>query len=106
MSRLLLALFTLSVAKTQHIVSELNALEKNFKVCSLQRTSKKHLFNIGLSFRADLEDFDTVRLRKKYSKYYKILTQHYQGVNFLEKTLDLIYSANESCQSLPFFEKT
>jgi hypothetical protein len=96
-------LFRLSAANIQHIESELSALEKNFKVCSLQRTSKKHLFNIGLSFRADLEDFDTLCLRKKYSKYYKILTQNYQGVNFLERTLDLIYSANESCQSLPFF---
>ena len=39
--------FTLSIPSAdvaQHLKSELDLLEKNFKICSLQRTSKKHLF--------------------------------------------------------------
>lgn len=81
--------------RVQQAKDELEALECRFKTCSIKCTSKKHWFQIGLSFRADLTDRDTQQLQKKYSHCYKILNKPYQGANFLEKTLELIYLANE-----------
>jgi hypothetical protein len=97
--------FTLSKPSIQHaqqLEGELDALESHFKICSVKQISKKHLFSFGISFRADLADVETKQLQKKYSHYYRVLPKQYRSVNFLEKTLELIYLANESRQSLGF----
>jgi hypothetical protein len=74
---------------------ELDAIEKIFKRCGIDYVSKKNLFNSGLGFRADFSDPETVSLQKKYIKCHKELTKSYQNTTFLEKTLELIYLANQ-----------
>jgi len=57
--------------------------------------TRKFSFNLSLNFRADYSDPETIALQEKYAKYKKLLTKNYLESNFLEKTLELIYHANE-----------
>lgn len=94
--------FTLSkpsIQRTQQLEDELDALESRFKICSVKHVSKKHLFSFGISFRGDPTDAETQQLQKKYSHFYRVLPKQYHRVNFLEKTLELIYLASK--QFLP-----
>ena len=87
-------LYQPSLHRISLLQEELTALEKSLKICSLGLRSKRHLFNIGVGFRGRLADLETMRLQEKYTESHRLLTMSYRNVDFLEKTLELIYSAN------------
>lgn len=69
-------------------------LKKRFRGGFQDHVSKKFLFHLGVGFRSDLSDPETLSLQKKYSDCHKQLTQEYNGAAFLEKTLELIIKAD------------
>lgn len=73
---------------------ELTHLESFFNGGMKDHRSRKLLFHLGLGFRVDLTDQETINLKEKYTEYYKKLAQSYEHANFLEKTLELIMQAD------------
>jgi hypothetical protein len=80
--------------RLKRLEAELTALEGFFRTGIKDHVTRKFLFNIGLGFRADFSDPETLFLQKKYAELYKRLTATYEGADFLEKTLELICIAD------------
>jgi hypothetical protein len=85
-----------SPGRLKNLKDELAALEDIFKIGMKDHVSRKFLFSIGLGFRVNISDPETAFLREKYTEFYQKLVQAYQGVTFLEKTLELIYAADNA----------
>jgi len=82
--------------RLRSLEAELAALESFFIGGMHTAVSGKFFFNIGLGFRADFSDLETLFLQKKYAELHKELTRAYEGEVFLEKTLELICIADET----------
>jgi len=89
-----LTLKKLSPERFRSLENELAVLEKSFSGGIKDHVSRRFLFNIGLSFRTNPSDPETLLLQKKYATLYKQLVHAYTGAPFLEKTLELIYTAD------------
>lgn len=96
MGRLDFTLEKPSPDRLKSLQDELTELERSFKGGMKDHASRKFLFNIGLGFRVNFSDPDTLLLQKKYTRLYKMLTHAYQSADFLEKTLELIYLADNT----------
>jgi len=84
-----------STDRLRNLEEELASLQRSFTGKMHIPISRKFFFNIGLGFRADFSDPETLSLQKKYAELHKKLTQEYQGRIFLEKTLELICEADK-----------
>jgi hypothetical protein len=82
--------------RLKSLEDELAALEGFFNVGIKNHVTRKFLFNIGLSFRADFSDPETFLLQQKYTELHKKLAQTYRDAVFLEKTLELICIADNT----------
>jgi hypothetical protein len=83
-----------SPERLKNLHNELAALEKVFTGGMNSRVSRRFFFNIGLGFRVNFADPETLFLKKKYAELHKKLTQTYESAAFLEKTLELICLAD------------
>lgn len=81
--------------RLRNLEEELSVLQTSLSGKIHVPVSRKFCFNIGLGFRANFSDPETLFLQKKYAQLHKRLTQEYQGRVFLEKTLELICSADK-----------
>ena len=95
MGRLNFTLEKPSPDRLRGLEKELADLEQSFTVETHVPISRKFCFNIGLGFRANFSDPETLLLQKKYSELHKQLAQAYEGAAFLEKTLELICIADQ-----------
>ena len=82
--------------RLKSLEDEFAVLERFFNGRIRDHTTRKFLFNIGLSFRASFSDPETIFLQKKYAELHKKLAQMYEGAVFLEKTLELICIADNA----------
>ena len=96
MGRLGFTLEKPSSDRLRSLEEELTALERVFVGGIHTPVSRKFFFNIGLGFRANFSDPETLFLQKKYAELHKKLTRAYEGRVFLEKTLELICAADEA----------
>ncbi len=96
MGRLGFTLKKPSAAHLKKLEHELAALEAFFKIGIRDHVSRRFLFNTGLGFRVDVSNPETWLLQKQYTKLHKKLTRTYQGISFLEKTLELIRAADNA----------
>lgn len=83
-----------SADRLKCLEEEWSDLKKFFKVGIKDHSSQTCLFHYGVGFRADFSDVETTALQRKYTKYHKKITAAYDNANFLEKTFELILSAN------------
>ena len=90
------SLTTPSVDQLKELEAEAALLEKSFVSGANKHLHRKFLFNLGVGFRALLSDPETSFLQQKYTAFHKKITQAYERANFLEKTLQLIISADNS----------
>ncbi len=95
MDRLDFTLEKPSPDRLRSLEEELAALERSFTGVR-DHVSRKFRFHIGLGFRANVSDPETLLLQKKYAELYKTLAQAYEGTAFLEKTLELICAADKA----------
>jgi hypothetical protein len=94
--------FTLNTptpTRFKNLQDELATLERSFNVGMRDHVSRKLLFHLGVGFRVDFSDPETIFLQDKYTNYHKKLTQFYENANFLERTLELIIQADCAKQS-------
>jgi hypothetical protein len=85
-----------SPERLKNLKDELAVLKRSFTGGIHTPVSRKFFFNIGLGFRANFSDPETLFLQKKYAELHKKLTQAYEGATFLEKTLELICIADDA----------
>lgn len=91
-----------SSARFRELEQELVQLENSFTGRIRDHVSRKFLFNVGVGFRADASDPETLELQENYTTFHKKITQTYKSGNFLEKTLELIILADNQVNKTPF----
>jgi hypothetical protein len=96
MGRLDFTLERPSADRLKSLEQEFTTLKRTFTGGIHTPVSRKFFFNIGLGFRADFSDPETLFLQKKYAELHKKLTQAYEETAFLEKTLELICIADKT----------
>lgn len=90
-------LYKPSPERRAELKKEWNDIETSFGVIGKRViVSRKFRFTSKVGFRADNSDPETAVLKKKYQDCQKKLAQTYQGVDFLEKTLELIKLADSN----------
>lgn len=96
LGRLRFTLIDPSSTYLKKLKNKLDYLESSFNGGMKDHQSRKFLFHLGLGFRVDPSEPETMDLKKKYTEYYKKLAQSYEHASFLEKTLELIVQADRS----------
>lgn len=85
-----------SADRMQMLKAELSSVENVLRGRINPRKTRKFFFNIGLGFRANFSDPETIQLQRKYGELHKQLTREYDGRSFLERTLELICIADRA----------